>query len=125
MIVANGKSEENKSLWDKAAGLTNYNYVRITECPHYYEEPGDTECSVCGHIRHVTPTGETYVPGDADGDGQITSGDARLALRRSVGLEDYEEGSVPYCACDADGDGKVTSGDARLILRASVGLEEL
>lgn len=125
VIVANGKSEESRTFWDKTAGLTNYNYVRITECTHYYDEPGDTECSVCGHVRHVTPAGETYVPGDADGDGKITSGDARLALRRSVGLEDYEEGSAPYCACDADGDGKVTSGDARLILRASVGLEEL
>ena len=65
-----------------------------------------------------------YTPGDVDGDGKITSADARLALRRSVKLEDYPEGSAPYLACDADGDGTVSSADARLILRASVGLED-
>ena len=61
--------------------------------------------------------------GDVDGDGKITSADARLALRRSVKLENYPEGSSQYLACDADGDGAVTSADARLILRASVNLE--
>ena len=66
-----------------------------------------------------------YTPGDVDGDGKISSADARLALRRSVRLEDYPEDSRAYYACDADFDGNVTSGDARLILRASVGLEEI
>ena len=71
---------------------------------------------------------EVYAPGDADGDGELTPGDARLALRASVGLKekgDVKKGSAGYLACDADGDGKVTSDDARLILRASVGLEKL
>ena len=66
-------------------------------------------------------------PGDADGDGKLTSADARLALRASVGLKekgDVEKDSAAYLACDVDGDGKVTSADARLILRASVGLED-
>ena len=55
----------------------------------------------------------------------MTSGDARLALRASVGLEkEIVKGSAAYLAADADGDGEVTSGDARLILRASVGLED-
>lgn len=65
-----------------------------------------------------------YIPGDVDGDGKISSADARLALRRSVNLENYPEGSVQYLACDVDADGEVTSADARLILRASVGLED-
>ena len=64
-------------------------------------------------------------PGDVDADGRITSADARLALRRSVMLEDYPEGSAAYLACDVDHDGKVTSADARLILRGSVGLEDV
>ena len=62
--------------------------------------------------------------GDVDGDGKISSADARLALRRSVGLEDYPEGSVQFLACDVTCDGTVTPEDARLILRASVGLED-
>ena len=63
-------------------------------------------------------------PGDVDGDGSISSADARLALRRSVGLETYAENSPEYSACDVDFDGNVSAADARLILRGSVGLED-
>ena len=66
-----------------------------------------------------------YKTGDVDGDGQVTAGDARLALRASVGLESYAANSREAFACDADHDGQITSADARLILRASVGLETL
>ena len=125
VVVANGKSADSMQLWDKTTALTNYNYVKAMACQHSYDGPADTECNICGHVRFVTPTGESYEPGDVDGDGEITSADARLALRRSVSLEDYPEDSAAWFACDADGDGQVTSADARLILRASVGLETL
>ncbi|MBQ6119399.1 MAG: leucine-rich repeat protein, partial [Clostridia bacterium] len=62
--------------------------------------------------------------GDVDGDGELTSGDARLALRASVKLETYEEGSAAYIAADVDRNGAIESSDARLILRASVKLED-
>ncbi len=58
---------------------------------------------------------------DVDGDGKITSGDARLALRASVGLETLN--GIFAQAADASGDGELQSGDARLILRKSVGLD--
>lgn len=64
-----------------------------------------------------------YILADIDGDGIISSSDARLALRASVGLETLSEEQV--LAADVNNDGEVTSADARLILRASVGLEEL
>ena len=87
-------------------------------------------CSVCGQTFYETldplpPANGKQKPGDVDGDGELTSADARLSLRASVGLEkDIVKGSAAYAAADADGDGEVTSGDARLILRASVGLED-
>ena len=62
--------------------------------------------------------------GDVDKDTKITAGDARLALRRAVDLEDYAEGSYEFIACDVDKDGKVTANDARSILRAAVDLED-
>ena len=64
-------------------------------------------------------------PGDVDGDGTASSADARLALRASVGLEQYETGSAAFLAADVDGSGEIQPDDARLILRASVGLEDL
>ena len=66
-----------------------------------------------------------YLTGDVTGDCRVAAEDARLALRASVKLERYEEGSREYLSADANKDGKLTAEDARLILRASVGLEEL
>ena len=61
------------------------------------------------------------LPGDADGDGQVTPADARLALRASVGLETLQD----RAAADVDGDGRVSSSDARIILRVAVGLDRI
>jgi len=66
---------------------------------------------------------EIIVPGDCDGDAAITSGDARFALRYSVGLEDAQAGTVYAAAADVDTAAGVAAGDARAILRASVGLD--
>lgn len=63
--------------------------------------------------------------GDVDKDEKITAADARLALRKAVGLENYADGSDEFLCCDVDNDKKVTAADARLILRAAVGLEKL
>ncbi len=75
-------------------------------------------CSANGH--HIT-----YTLGDVDGDGEIKSQDARLALRAAVRLETFEEGSPAFLAADATKDGKIQSDDARLILRVAVKLETL
>ena len=125
VLVSNGKSEESRKYWDKTTPLTNYLYLKITECPHEYDSDYDTECNICGKVRYITPDGEVYTPGDVDADGIISSADARLALRCSVGLEYFSQKSASCYACDADRDDRVTSADARLILRASVGLESI
>ncbi|MBE6812430.1 MAG: hypothetical protein E7523_06060 [Ruminococcaceae bacterium] len=62
------------------------------------------------------------VYGNVDGSPGITSGDARIVLRYSVGLEDLNEDQL--LAADVDGNGVVNAGDARMILRGSVGLEK-
>ena len=70
-----------------------------------------------GHCR-------TVLMGDPDCDGQITSADARYALRLSVGLEEtYEVDRISACMVDNVWE-KVNAGKARLILRGSVGLED-
>ncbi|MBR2413801.1 MAG: hypothetical protein IKB13_04810 [Clostridia bacterium] len=74
-------------------------------------------CSICSHQVWGRPIG------NADGNG-ITgdAGDARAALRYSVGLDNPTD--ADKAAADADRDGVVSAADARQILRASVGLEE-
>lgn len=66
-----------------------------------------------------------FLPGDVNLDGKVTAADARLALRKAVGLEAYAEGSAQFRAADVTADGKITAADARKILRAAVGLETL
>ena len=61
--------------------------------------------------------------GDIDSDGAITSADARIALRASVGLVQLSE--KEFATADADKDNKISSADARLILRTAVGLASL
>ncbi len=63
--------------------------------------------------------------GDVDADGEILPGDARLALRISLGLmKDGDVEMTPGMVNRADADGKegVQPADARLILRKSLGL---
>ena len=83
--------------------------------------------AVCGWDKNAFPAARTVSDvlfGDVDFDGSVSAGDARLTLRRSVGLEDYGEETLPFLVSDVDFDGIVTAGDARAVLRASVGLEE-
>ena len=55
--------------------------------------------------------------GDMNGDGKVTAGDARLALRFSSRLESYTDRQ--YVLADVDGDAKLTSTDASNILKYS------
>ena len=71
-------------------------------------------------IRNLDLSAGEVEKGDVDGDGKITSTDARLTLQLSVNKIGESDLKVP-AAADVDGDGKVTSTDARLILQFSVG----
>ena len=86
---------------------------------------GDSEF-VCTGMRLVL-SDESFldiaVYGDVNGDGRVSSADARLALRGSVGLEKYDEASAFYVAANIDRSNKLLAGDARLILRSVVNLD--
>ena len=57
--------------------------------------------------------------GDVDGDGSITSTDARLTLQYYAGK--IKDSDLNTGAADVDGDGSITSTDARLILQYYAG----
>ena len=61
-----------------------------------------------------------YPPGDVDGNGRITAGDARITLRASAYLQGLSPEQVK--AADVDADGRVSAKDARQILRFSARL---
>ena len=80
------------------------------------------DCALCGATEEK---GGAILYGDVDGNGEITPGDARLALRISLGLmKDGDMVMTDEMQARADVDGKdgVQPGDARLILRKSLGL---
>ena len=61
--------------------------------------------------------------GDVDGDGLVTSSDARILLRVAVKLETLKEDVKIYG--DFDKNGKITSDDARTALRIAVKLDNV
>ena len=90
-----------------------------------YAAPAESDPPGALAPDHVFPHAAMTEPGDANCDGELTSEDARLALRCSVGLEEalcYRYDSRKFLA-DITGDGVVTAEDARAILRCSVGLD--
>ena len=78
---------------------------------------------VCLLLSCFSFTAFAALPGDVDGDGTVTSADARLTLRASVQLETLDKAA--FKAADVDGDGSLTSADARVILRVSVRLDAI
>lgn len=60
-------------------------------------------------------------PGDVDGDGKVTTKDARAALRAAIDLEKLD--GPQKVAADVNHDGKVDTGDARDILRKAIAPE--
>ena len=86
--------------------------------PGYVFVPGNNKETTTKKEYTTVPEETTlaaYRTGDVDGDGKVTSKDARLALRASAKIETLY--ATPFDAADVNGDGRVTAGDARSILR--------
>lgn len=91
-------------------------------------EVTDSDTPIATGMIIIYPDGTIItivVNGDVDGNGKITAADARLALRASVELENFEDVPAFEKAIDVNGDGKSTATDARSILRCSVKLDIL
>lgn len=80
-------------------------------------------CTDCDFMEFSNKQEPPAYPGygDINNDGVITSADARLALRASVGIETLSDEQI--LLCDVNASGFIEASDARLILRFSVGLE--
>lgn len=69
----------------------------------------------------VSVSAEGNVLGDANGDGKVTTTDARMVLRCSTRLDPMD--TILKELCDLNGDDKITTADARLILRVATRLD--
>jgi len=104
---------------------------KVTTEPTYETEGVKTyTCTVCNTVIRTEAVDKLIkeepevMLGDIDLDKDIDVSDARLALRRAIGLENYEAGSVQFIACDVDFNNEVTVADARLILRVAIHLDD-
>lgn len=88
---------------------------------HVYQSVGDAGFSIWRpKVTPVVPPAPAVTYGDLNGDGNVTTGDAILALRAGVGLLTLSPDQ--QTAGDVNGDGKVNVQDAILILRFAVRL---
>ena len=76
-----------------------------------------------GALPAVTASAKSFSLGDVNGDGKITSADARMILRAAAKVESFSEAQEK--AADVNRSGKVNSGDARTTLRVAAKIETL
>ena len=76
---------------------------------------------LCAFFVGATPiAASAALPGDLDGDGKVTTVDARIILKAASGHISSDK--INKSVADMDKDGIITSEDARLILVSSTGL---
>ena len=121
-----GRITDLTSYQIPATGKHDWDAGKVTKAATATEDGIRTyTCKVCKQTKtEVIPKTGSVMLGDVNGDGSVTTADARLCLRRAIDLESYPAASREYKACDVDKDGKVKTGDARFILRHAIGLND-
>lgn len=109
--------------WNHGIGWIAGHAVHIdTRATRYWFDEQNGNRSIgsdwCAYMQSKGYVVPHLLKGDVDGDGKVTSTDARLALQAAVGKVTLTE--KQKVAADMNGDGKVDSTDALLILRAAV-----
>lgn len=64
----------------------------------------------------------TYVVGDADGDGNVQVTDYMKVMKLVLGTESVEEGTVNFLRADANQDGKINNGDLVAVVNKILGI---
>lgn|GEM_PF-2194168 len=107
--------------------VTDHSWVqRGTVVEPTYTEPGEAVfiCSVCGaEKRDVLPRLISNIPGDLNGDGELTMKDVLKARRIIAGLDEPDERF--YANADFNGDGDLTMADVLIMRRVIAGLSQI
>ncbi len=106
----------------------NYLLHQFTSSGNVNGIEGDVDVSVCYfdfpawyNEIYLPKLAQTFMLGDVDRSGRITSSDARMTLRASAKLTFLS--GLRFQAADLNSDGRVTAAEARRILRYSAQLE--
>ena len=129
-IVAWAEIPQNGDPYLLAFAADQYGSISGRSSPfHEATVTGNRMAALSRYITAADPWMVSSVPGDTDGDGKVTSTDARLLLQASVlktsfhlPVFDRNDPDAPLALrfVDVDGDGLITSTDARLVLQASI-----
>jgi len=123
LIKSNAYADEISGSWKITAGKPKNSQNTVSadfEVSQLFTGiPIKTE-TVTLELNSLSRASSDLPMGDIDLSGDITSFDARNALRAAVKLEELSV--LQTILADIDGDGKITASDARGILRKSVGL---
>ncbi len=76
--------------------------------------------SVILSLSTLSAFADSFLKGDINGDGKVSSADALLVQRHTVGLTKLND--VQQASADYNNDGKITNVDALLILRSTINL---
>ena len=104
-------------IWDESEGKKlEVEFTAFEQGNGYF---GDGASAV---VNLQVGVGSVINPGDVDGDGTISAGDAILVLRFAADL--MQPTAQQSGIADVDGDGAISAGDAILVLRKAAGLIE-
>lgn len=107
-----------------ASGLLELGFITSTKDNTAWDRSFDkTADAIAKSLCEIVgvPWNKERRKGDVNGDGKVTTADARLALRAATALEKLTEEAEE--AADMNNDGKVTTSDAREILREATKLD--
>ena len=125
IVLAKGKAAADTAAWETAleaaeALLAEKDNAAL-QAAYELAKSAVTQADVDAFTVRLNAAIEAAgtAPGDVDGDGSITSTDARLVLQYYA--KKITEADLDLSAADVDGDKAITSTDARLILQKYAG----
>lgn len=137
-------TEEAKALKEQADNLSTYNDAANTgkisadidgnefkepKDIDYMKEAAQTISNRLNTLKQALRTlnqsieDNTYIPGDADGDGYVQATDYMQIIKYVLGMDKLpEENTVEFLAADANGDGRINSGDIVNVVNNILGI---
>jgi parallel beta-helix repeat protein len=114
---ADGNADFTAELPD--AGAESEDVITATATA-FLTEDGKTVSNTSEFSKGMTAVGPQILPGDVNGDGEITLADVIAALQVSVGMKDVQA----FKEADVDGDGKIAFAEAAYAIGKVLGLRQ-